>query len=70
MSKASEAKKIQGYVDKAIPRTCMTCNHFTHDTITQTHGYGSFTRDTNLRCSIGGFAVKKMATCNGWEVKR
>lgn len=23
--------------------------------------------DTNLRCGIGGFAVKKMGTCRLWE---
>lgn len=26
-------------------------------------------KETNMRCAIGGFAVKKMAYCNRWEAK-
>lgn len=26
-------------------------------------------KETNMRCAIGGFAVKKMAHCNRWEAK-
>ena len=65
MSKQSEAKIQQGYVDKAVPKTCGQCLHFTSDTVTRTTIWlEAYTIESNLRCSIGGFAVKKMATCN------
>ena len=68
MSKQSEAKERQGYVPKALPRTCCNCAHFKMDTETKTTQWGqSWTVDTNLRCAIGGFAVKKMGTCNEWR---
>ena len=67
MSKQSEAKANQGYTPKALPHTCCNCAHFKMDSETKTQFGQSWTTDTNLRCSIGGFAVKKMATCNLWE---
>lgn len=67
MSRQSKAKLAQGYVLKAIPKTCSTCLHLRMDIVPVLgmHGQPSeYTRETNLRCGLGGFAVKKMATCN------
>lgn len=67
MSKQSEAKAKQGYVPKAIPQTCMHCAHFASE-MKACAGYfgGAYTEERNLHCSLGGFAVKKMGTCNEW----
>lgn len=61
MSKQSDAKEKQGYVAKAVPRTCSMCARFTKDTETKSSVWvgETYTVDSNLRCSIGGFAVKK-----------
>ena len=67
MSKQSEAKEKQGYTPKATPRTCATCGHFQMDTVERESFGQKWTEDKNLRCGIGGFAVKKMATCNMWS---
>jgi hypothetical protein len=67
MSKQSEAKEKQGYVPKAIPQTCGNCGHFL-STKAKCAGYfgGEYIDEKNLRCGVGGFAVKKMGTCNEW----
>ena len=72
MSKQSEAKEVQGYIPKPVPRVCSTCAHFTCD---ETEHPAAFTwsnpykTQSNLRCGIGGFAVKKTATCARWAPK-
>ena len=63
-SKQETAKKQQGYVPKAIPRECATCTSFTSDIDTKFTRYGSYTEEKNLRCGIGGFAVKKKGCCD------
>lgn len=70
MSKQSEAKLIQAYEPKPIPHTCVNCVHFYLDKI-ESHEYMGiiYFKDKNLRCNIGGFAVKKTATCNHWSQK-
>ena len=65
MSKQSEAKKSQGYVPKATPQVCMNCARFAMDKTDNGHGY---IEDKNMRCIIGKFAVKKMGTCNYFEM--
>ena len=71
MSKQSEAKIKQGYVPKAIPQTCVNCASFRLDvaTLPTGCGNGTYRKETNLRCCIGGFAVKKMGTCNEFSGK-
>jgi len=66
MSKQSEAKEKQGYVPKAKPKTCVNCKHFAHEQILMKTPWSSYTKDTNLRCTLGGFKVMKMGTCNEW----
>lgn len=65
MSKQAVAKLKQGYKDKAIPCVCQYCVYFNFDQIVRPAAghYAEWTEDKNFRCSIGEFAVKKMATC-------
>ena len=68
MSKQQDAKKAQGYEPK--PRVCGSCAHFLSDIIDEPTKYNpSYQRETNMRCGLGGFAVKKMGTCNQFEKK-
>ena len=82
MSKQSEAKDRQGYEQKAIPQTCVNCAHFIqrfyhYDDNYQrvegkppgTYKYDKTTYSDNLRCGIGGFAARKMGTCNEFAMK-
>lgn len=71
MSKQSEAKDKQGYTARALLPVCANCSSFrmdivNHDAILSMEPYPV---ETNLRCSIGGFAVRKMGTCNEWSPK-
>jgi hypothetical protein len=70
MSKQSEAKAKQGYIS-VLERACSNCAHFKRDRILPKMyvAGGRFDKeenkvDANLRCGLGGFAVKKMGTCN------
>lgn len=65
MSKQTVAKAAQGYVPKAIPQTCMNCDHFSIDIVSRI-GWDKreYFDEKNMRCTFGGFAVTKMATCN------
>lgn len=66
MSKQSDAKNFQNY--RETPDTCSNCGHYESQMVERTHsGWGglrAWTEEKNKRCSIGGFAVKKMATCD------
>jgi hypothetical protein len=66
MSKQSEAKEKQGYVPKLQPQACMHCKNFEHEQVLMKTPWSSYTKDTNLRCKLGGFKVMKMGTCNEW----
>lgn len=71
MSKQSEAKEAQGYIDKPVPRTCANCKQY-KSKIRRIHGVWSSLmeeRESELRCGLGGFKVKKTAACNRFEQK-
>jgi hypothetical protein len=68
MSKQSEVKKRQGYTDRAIPQVCMNCASFSFE-IGCHGGNPEYPREMNFRCRIGGFAVKKMGTCDEFSGK-
>lgn len=85
MSKQSDAKAAQRYEAKPVPATCGNCKHMTKDMALsgwmvkenaksaergcqQLYGDG-YKREKNLRCSVGGFAVKKTAACSCFERK-
>lgn len=65
MSKQSEAKAKQCYVPKVTPMVCSNCKHY-ESTITERKGMfgGIYKDESEKRCGIGGFAVKKTGTCN------
>jgi len=70
MSQQSKAKERQGYDPRPMPQVCGNCRYFRFEEETLPNGFGfggTWTRVYNLRCAIGGFAVKKMATCNEWK---
>ena len=69
MSKQSEAKDRQMYVPKITPMVCSNCRHF-DSTVTQEpsqYGGGTWTKETGMRCALGGFKVMKMGSCNEHE---
>lgn len=65
MSKQREAKKSQGYNPKPTHPMCSNCAHYSSDIVEERAAYGSgvYRRETNIRCGLGGFAVKKMGNC-------
>ena len=65
MSKQSEAKQSQCY--KTMGPACSTCKHFNSKKIRDESKFGYFTKETDMRCGIGGFAVKKMGHCQLWK---
>lgn len=67
MSKQSEAKERQGYVERPVPQTCANCRNYGSDFVTRKHAFGEWTDEKNRRCTLGGFAVKKQATCKLWQ---
>ena len=80
MSKQSVAKEKQNYCAKPVPQTCANCKHLTQNFYhysrngtrvegknLDTETYDPPNYSDNLRCGIGGFAVKKMATCDSME---
>ena len=69
MSKQSEAKINQGYNENPIPRTCANCAKYESELTIHNYQYREFTEEKNKRCGLGGFAVKKTATCLKWEAK-
>ena len=69
ISKQQKAKNEQGYIAKPIPKSCSRCEHFLMDTEKVKSYFVDFTKESNLRCAIGGFAVKKTATCDEFKRK-
>ncbi|WP_101048887.1 hypothetical protein [Macromonas nakdongensis] len=63
MSKQSEAKAEQNY--RKTADTCANCAHFESTIKTIKSGwYGTWHEETGKRCTLGGFAVGKTATCD------
>lgn len=75
MSAQSNAREKQGYTAKAIPMTCGNCAHFLSERVNKNaafmgqSGVSEYWENINMRCGIGGFAVKKMGTCNEFAGK-
>lgn len=75
MSAQSKAKADQDYDPKPDPARCANCGHFQSDMLPPNwmrendmrRDDPSYHREKNLRCGIGGFAVKKTATCIKWQ---
>lgn len=63
MNKKAQAKESQFYRAKPKFPMCSNCKHFEMDVI-EKNSYGTiYNVESNLRCGLGGFAVKKQATC-------
>ena len=77
VSKVEQKKQAQGYVAKYEAPICGNCSNMTFDeefpawvkrenpnlSDAELFGKGYLKYETNLRCSIGGFAVKKQGSC-------
>lgn len=65
VSKQSEARVRQGYVAKVLPMVCSNCKHYESKVTTREGVLGGVWHDeSEKRCGLGGFAVKKMGGCN------
>lgn len=77
MSKQSDAKSTQWYDPRPTPSTCANCAHFASERVQSEYDKRMNVRfpslylglEKNLRCTIGGFAVKKMVTCAKFSAK-
>lgn len=71
MSKQEKAKLKQLYVDKCIPNTCSNCASYSSkiEEVERTFGLGTWVKESMMRCTIGGFKVKRMGTCAEWSGK-
>lgn len=69
-TKIAQAKERQQYTDKLIPSTCSNCAHF-HSKVEEMPRQwgGTWVKESNLRCGIGGFKVKKLGSCSEWAGK-
>jgi hypothetical protein len=70
MSKQSEAKESQNYRKK--PMCCQHCTHFSSEFRDRRPEWAIsksyvITEEKNIRCTLGGFAVQKMASCDKFE---
>ena len=70
MSKQSEAKAAQGYVNKPVHNTCSNCDQFSSDfSIKRGYFGGVYKKEVLMRCSMGDFKVGKTSVCNQWRAK-
>jgi hypothetical protein len=67
VSKQIEAKKRQRWQAKQFLPVCGNCEHFQFDTKATSWGA---TKEINMRCTLGGFATKKMSGCDLFAAKR
>lgn len=67
MSKQQQAKDEQGYNPKPIHPMCSNCTSFKSEFVKAI--YHDYSEEKNIRCELGGFAVKKQGTCNKHEFK-
>lgn len=65
LSKISKTKNEQGWRKKCP--NCANCKSFTMDVEKIVGRYGTFEKEKNKRCSIGGFAVGKSNWCEKHE---
>ena len=65
MSKQSEAKLIQGW-QKVAPR-CQDCQYFTSIIENKETRFGTYKKESDLRCKIGNFKTGKSSWCKKYE---
>ena len=71
MSKQSDAKAKQNYRDKPEWPECRNCKFFASDEVRKYSEYSGndYVEEKNLRCTIGGFKVMKLGTCDKHQPK-
>jgi hypothetical protein len=70
MSKQSEAKENQGYNPKPVLPICSNCKNYLSDSKEEQGAFGGvWHKEINIRCGIGGFAIKKQGNCKLHEPK-
>ena len=81
MSKTTEAKAAQGYDPKPL-QTCTHCEHYRSETALpawavkanagkgRTYTLGEYGKEGKVRCALGGFAIKKTASCQKFTLKK
>lgn len=68
MIKQSEQKEKQGF-RKGCP-CCENCAYFISETIREKSFMGHFyNKEINLRCTLGGFDIKKRSWCREHQFK-
>ena len=70
MSKQSDAKAIQNYTEKLFVKMCGNCARLRMEKELVSFTGGSIWLEKGIRCSLGGFKVKKTAVCQDWEAKQ
>ena len=69
-SKQQKAKEAQGYESHPVLPVCSNCQHYTSRIERGENSWGGeWEQEKDLRCGLGGFAIKKMAGCAEWELK-
>ena len=61
MIKVEEVKYLQGYFEESD--CCGNCVYFISKKIIVDYGYGLYIEEIKLRCSVGGFKIKKNGGC-------
>lgn len=62
MSRQSDAKSRQQYEPKPQPPICSRCHYYSSEMV-PSEWNPEYVDERNKRCSLGGFAVKKTASC-------
>lgn len=69
MSKQSKAKEAQNY--RETSDMCGNCKHYRSELVEKSYeaydGMQTWTEEKSKRCGLGGFSVKKTATCDMHE---
>lgn len=68
LSKQQAAKEAQCYIEKPEHRMCSNCFHRESDKFTSDNWPWAF--EKNIRCGIGGFAIKQTAVCGVHHFER
>ena len=69
-SKIAIAKLEQGYIEKPLSVCCGACKHYQSKMTVRLATFSSWTDETERRCGMGGFKVKKTARCDRFEARR
>lgn len=68
-NKKLKPKIKQEYEAKPVFPKCANCKHYKSEEKIEEGYYANWTKEVNMRCGLGGFAVKKYGTCKMHEKK-